>query len=74
MRGFGVGCGTPALYRSRAARYDRAMRTLGVNSRLKPFGATIFAEMTALAVIGVAVAHVSLDVGAAAHAVGFPHP
>lgn len=26
------------------------MRTLGVNSRLKPFGATIFAEMTALAV------------------------
>ena len=30
--------------------YDRAMRTLGVNSRLKPFGATIFAEMTALAV------------------------
>jgi aspartate/methionine/tyrosine aminotransferase len=50
MRGFGVGCGTPALYRSRAARYDRAMRTLGVNSRLKPFGATIFAEMTALAV------------------------
>jgi len=26
------------------------MRTLGVNSRLRPFGATIFAEMTALAV------------------------
>jgi N-succinyldiaminopimelate aminotransferase len=26
------------------------MRNLGVNSRLKPFGATIFAEMTALAV------------------------
>jgi aspartate/methionine/tyrosine aminotransferase len=26
------------------------MRTLGVNTRLKPFGATIFAEMTALAV------------------------
>ena len=26
------------------------MRTLGVNARLKPFGATIFAEMTALAV------------------------
>jgi aspartate/methionine/tyrosine aminotransferase len=26
------------------------MRSLGVNSRLKPFGATIFAEMTALAV------------------------
>jgi L-glutamine---4-(methylsulfanyl)-2-oxobutanoate aminotransferase len=50
MRGFGVGCGTRALYRSRAARYDRGMRTLGVNSRLKPFGATIFAEMTALAV------------------------
>lgn len=32
------------------SRYDRAMRTLGVNSRLRPFGATIFAEMTALAV------------------------
>ena len=30
--------------------YDRAMRMPGVNSRLKPFGATIFAEMTALAV------------------------
>ena len=33
-----------------STRYDRAMRSLGVNSRLKPFGATIFAEMTALAV------------------------
>ena len=33
-----------------ADRYDRVMRSFGVNSRLKPFGATIFAEMTALAV------------------------
>ena len=45
----GLGHASTLPIRAAAGTID-CMRTLGVNSRLKPFGATIFAEMTALAV------------------------